>query len=425
MTSESSSTRAFFRQGSWLVLATVAGGVFMTAVHMVVIRYMAPAEYGVFFTLLRVYLLMGIPAAGLQTVFTQQAASALDEPSLARLHTATRAVLAGITGLWVAFVLVTAWFQEDWVRSLKITNPAALWVTVLVGLLLLWLPVLRGILQGRQRFLGLGWVQILDGVGRFSAIVVIVWMGGQAAGGMTGALIGQCVSLLIAVWLVRDALLGKGASFDGKAWLRRVIPLTLGPGVVLIMTNTDVIFVQATFSSKLTPMHYQPAAMIGLAFLTFTTPFAAVMFPKVARSAALTEPSTALRQALLGTTVLGLVTAFACTLLPKLPLQIIYFRDASYWQASPLVPWFAWSLLPLILANVLISNLLARERFAVVPWLVLLGAGYVATLVFLKPQLLALEPVVALRRVVQTLGVFNVLILAVSAWFSRPRSHSS
>ena len=418
MTSESSKL-TFFRQSGWLVLATLAGGVFMTAVHVVVSRRMDPAEYGVFFTLLRVYLLMGIPAAGLQTVFTQQTAAALDPPAQARLHHTTRAVLAGIFVVWLLMALATAWFQESWIRSLKITNPAALWVTVVVGLVLLWLPVLRGLLQGRQDFLGLGWVQILDGIGRFTAIVVIVWLGGQAAGGMAGALIGQVVSLLVALWLVRDVLRGAGSGFVWRTWLRRVIPLTLGPGVILVMSNTDVVFVQAAFSSEITPTRYMPAAMIGLAFLTFTMPLAWVMFPKVARSAALTQSSSALGLALGGTATLCFLAALASTLLPKLPLQIIYFGNPKFWQAAPLVPWFAWSLLPLILANVLISNLLARERFAVVPWLVLIAVAYVVTLLGLKPHLLALDPEIAFRRVVQILGAFNLALLGVSAWFSR------
>ena len=77
---------------------------------------------------------------------------------------------------------------------------------VLIGLASLWLPMVKGVLQGLQNFLGLGWVLILDGVGRFGAILAILWLGGQAAGGMTGALIGQGVSLLIGAWLIRHLL---------------------------------------------------------------------------------------------------------------------------------------------------------------------------------------------------------------------------
>ena len=54
----------------------------------------------------------------------------------------------------------------------------------ILGLASLWLPVFRGLLQGRQNFLGLGWIFILDGVGRFIGVALAVQRGGQAAGGM-------------------------------------------------------------------------------------------------------------------------------------------------------------------------------------------------------------------------------------------------
>jgi len=82
------------------------------------------------------------------------------------------------------------------------------------------------------------------------------------------------------------------------------------------------------------------------------------------------------------------------------------------------VPWFAWALVPLILANVLLSNLLARERFAVVPWTLLLVLAYGSTLLSLKPRLLQLEWIAAFRTVVQTLGIFSLLFFAVTVLFT-------
>ena len=66
----------FFRQSGWLMIATMVGGGLMFAVHTIAQR-MPKAEYGVFFTLLQIVTLMGIPAVGLQSVFAQQAAEAL------------------------------------------------------------------------------------------------------------------------------------------------------------------------------------------------------------------------------------------------------------------------------------------------------------------------------------------------------------
>src|SRR6266478_1810002 len=83
---------AFFRQSGWMMIATVAGGVFMYAVHMAA-KQMQKEEYGVFTTLLQVVSLIGIPAIGLQTIFSQQAASALTHDDQRALAGVFRAVL--------------------------------------------------------------------------------------------------------------------------------------------------------------------------------------------------------------------------------------------------------------------------------------------------------------------------------------------
>ena len=407
----------FFRQSGWLVVATVSSGVFMTATQVVANRWMTEEEYSIWFALLRIFLLMSIPSAGLQIVFAQQTAAAVTDEQHRLLAQTVRATLRATFLIWLAMAAVAFAGWNHWIALLKITNPAALGLTVAIGLASLWSPVVKGVLQGGQNFLGLGWVLIIDGVGRFAAISGILWLGGQAAGGMTGALAGQGISLLVGGWLIRHLLGAPGERMEWRPWLRRVVPLTLGIGVVQFMSNADVVYVQSLFTAQQTPL-YMPAAMIGLALVTFTGPLTSVMFPKVVRSVALTRDTRALRQALGATALLGVAAALACTLLPKLPLRIIYFSKPNYWEAAPLVPWFVWCLLPLVLSNVLVSNLLARERFAVVPWLLLPAAGYGAALALLKPHLLAIEPLQAFRTVIQTLGTFSLLLFGVAGVFT-------
>jgi len=407
----------FFRQSGWLVIATGAGGVFMMATQIVANGWMQPAEYSVWFALLRVFLLMSIPTVGLQIIFAQQAAAAVSETQHRQLARMLRASFQTTFLIWLGMASVAFLGQRHWIALLKITNPAALWMTVCIGLAALWSPIVRGTLQGQQNFSGLGWVLIIDGMGRFAAIVVILGLGAQAAGGMSAALIGQGVAVVLGGWFIRRVLVGPREKMDWRPWLGRALPLTLGFGSIQFMSNADVVYVQGVFSKGQTPL-YMPAAMIGLALFTFAGPLAAVMFPKVVRSAALTQNTRALRQALTATALICGVAALACTILPGLPVRMIYLRKPEYWSATPLVPWFAWCLLPLILANVLISNLLARERFAVVPWAVLIAAGYGAALGMVKPKLLQMEVMTAFRTVIQTLGTFSLLLLCAAALFT-------
>jgi hypothetical protein len=67
---------------------------------------------------------------------------------------------------------------------------------------------------------------------------------------------------------------------------------------------------------------------------------------------------------------------------------------------------------------VLIGSLLARARYEAVPWLLLVAAGYGMTLLYLSPRFLAAGQPRAFAMVVQTLGAFSLLLLAVAAWFA-------
>jgi len=435
---------AFFRQSGWLLIATTAGGAFMWLVHIPAIARLPQAEYGVFLALLQVMNLMLIPAIGLQTVFAQQAAGAVSPLEQRQLAWTVRRVLTGVAAIWLAMLALIFLVREPILTSMKIGNPAALWLTVASGLAMLWWPILQGVLQGRQDFLWLGWLQVINGCGRFLAVLVlVVALGAWAAGAMTAALIGFWLTVAVAAWRSRTTWLAAGQALPWRHWLRRVVPLTLGLGAAQFMMAADQVVVQNVF--ELTGP-YGAAGMIGRALMFFTGPMVAVMFPKVAAAAARSERTNVLAQALGATALLGGAGALACTLFPELPLRIV--RADKYLAIAPLVPWFAWCMLPLTLSNVLISNLLARQRTAAVPWLVAIAATYGLALwwrahsvypaaalkgfaaattlpgVFapisssVTSALLQARQLAAFPAVVATLGVFSVLLLAVTAFFT-------
>ena len=66
-------------------------------------------------------------------------------------------------------------------------------------------------------------------------------------------------------------------------------------------------------------------------------------------------------------------------------------------------------MLPLTLANVLVNNLLARQIFSVVPWLVIIAVAYGVALWLFSTSFLA---------VIQILGLFALLLFFLAAWFT-------
>lgn len=408
-----------------MVIATTLGGGFMWLVHKPAAAGMSPAQYGVFGTMLQVMALMMIPAIGLQTVFANEAAAAVTPDKQRELSALVRRGLGAVTLVWLALAILAAGFQGPLLRYWNISRPALLWITLLIGLAMLWWPVLQGILQGRQDFLWLGWLQVFNGMGRFAAVLVLVTLlGWQAVGAVTAALIGFWACVWVALWQARRVVMGPGKEVNWRGWLGRVVPLSLGLGASQFVMAADMLVVKGAWPEDVVG-YYSAAGTLGRALVYFTVPLVSVMFPKVVRSAALSQETRVMLHALGATALMGGAAAVACTLAPKLPLRMMY--EADYLRVAPLVPWFAWCMLPLTLANVLVGNLLARGRFAAVPWLVLVAIGYGVTLVLRVPAFRAAEQEVAFRMVIQTLGGFSLLLLAVAAWFTwaRPRGRSS
>ncbi len=408
---------AFFRQSGWMMIAATASGGLMYCVHPIVSRGMPAAEYGVFTALLQVVTLMTVPAGGLQPVIAQQQAAAITEEQQRVVASEFRAVWKVIFYAWMVSTVVATACWPQMVAALKIENPWAVPVTVAIGLLAMWMPLTMGLLQGRQNFLWLGWINILNGVGRFGLIcLVILVFHNWATGAMSAVFFGMALLIVFACWQVRDVWKVETTRVEWKHWLARIVPLTLGLGAAQFMLSADMIFTQKYFPAGQTG-YYAAAGMIGRALVFFTQPLTLVMFPKLARSAATGEKSHALALALGATVFAGGCAAIACTVLPWLPLRIIY--DKSYLVAAPLVPWFAWCMLPLTLSFVLVNSLMARSRFAAVPWLVLVAVGYAVALAVVGRHAGNLpDTQVGLRQMIQTLGVFNLLLFGVCAWFT-------
>ncbi|HEY3932355.1 MAG TPA: oligosaccharide flippase family protein [Verrucomicrobiae bacterium] len=409
----------FFQQSGWMMFASTASGLLMLAVHPIVSRNVPTGEYGVFTTLLQMVALMGIPAVGLQPVIAQQAAAAITNEQQRVVASEFRAVWRAIFFMWLAMILVVAIFWQQALAGLKIENSMALGAAILVGLASMWMPLVNGILQGRQNFFWLGWTNILNGVGRLCLIAIIVLMfHGWAAGAMSGVFLGMMVVVAVGGWQIRDVWKTKTVPVEWRNWLGRVIPLTLGLGAATFMLSADMIFTQNFFPREQTGF-YAAAGMIGRALVFFTQPLAQVMFPKLARSKATGEKSHALELALGATLLAGGAAAIACTLFPSLPLRLALYKPNYIATASPLVPWFAWCMLPLTLSFVLVNSLMARSKFSAVPWLVLVAIGYGVALTVVGRHAGSLADTQAgLRMMIQTLGAFNLLLFAVCAWFT-------
>lgn len=406
----------FFRQSGWLMIANLLCGFCMAFVHPFAIRMHPESDYAVFMTMLRIFVLVTIPASALQTILAEQTAAAINDERRRDLAATARGLVLGAFVFWLFLIFIAAIFRERFVAAFQVSNQALLWATMLLVLAALWMPIFQGVLQGMQQFFELGWSMILNGVGRVIAIIIAIEIFKSGAAGATvGAFVGIMSAVVVAAWPARRAIRLGGGRFDWRNLFRVAAPLTIGAGSTLFLLNITMPITQAHFHKDFTK-YYSAAEAIGIALVTLCVPIAAVMFPKVVRSRETGEGTNALRLGVVATASIALAAALFCTVLPKLPLQIMFFTKPEIVKAHVLIPWFMWAMIPVTMYNLLVNYLIARARYGIIVWAAVLPVAYALTLNnFFKHTTLA--PFEAFRGGLQILMGFSSAMLAVAAFY--------
>jgi len=401
---------SFFRQSGWLMIANIAGGFLMWAVHLLN-NFIPPGQYGNFGAFLAVIML--VPTIPLQMVLAQQTAKSLATGKRHELAGVIRFVWSVTFGLWLAGAIVVLIFQRRIVEAWQMNSPLGLWLTMLLVLLALWLPLFWGALQGRQNFLWLGWSMMSSGIGRITvAAFAVIVLHAYATGMMVGVLVGMVAASFIGSWHTRDLWLAKAAAFDLVGLLRQIVPLFVGFLGFQILFTADTIFVK-TYFSKVNPSlpdYYVAAGTLSRALMWLVLPLAAVMFPRLVHSAAKSEKAGLALPVLAGTFVLSVVGGLGMVVLSPWVVPWIY-RNSPPTAITSLLPWYVSAMIPLALANVLLNNLFARPASKYLP----------SATVFV----IALSYLFALTRfhdslvmVLQTMGVSNLVLLGACAFFT-------
>jgi O-antigen/teichoic acid export membrane protein len=403
--SPGASKHSFFRQSGWLMIANIGGGVLMWAVHFLSKR-ISKSEYGIFVLLLS--LAMCIPTMPLQMALAHQTAQAIARNRLRQLAGMIRTVVGWTLGLWLIASVLVFIFHKNIISHWDLNNAAGLYVTLGVVLLSLWMPIFWGVLQGAQDFLWLGWSMISNGIGRlFIAVIAVLALAAASTGMMTGVLIGMILSAAIAMWKTRSYWTGESLPFDWREVLREVLPPMLGFAAFQFLFTGDMMFVKSYFSEDNAGL-YGSAGTLSRALMWLVGPLASVMFPRIVHSAAKSEKNNLMQLVFTGTAVLAVLGAISLSILAPFIVRIVYRADYVT-VASSVIPWYAGAMIPLCLSNVLLNNLLARSASKVVPPLCIIAMAYGFSLTRFHASLI---------MVLQTMGVFSLLFLAICAWFT-------
>jgi O-antigen/teichoic acid export membrane protein len=279
--------------GVMMVAVTVASA--LNYVFSIIMTRMLgeTGAFASFNSLNAIFLIVSMGAFAVQTVVTKYVAEfeVTDEREKTR-------VLIHVFSKWLvvlSVIIIAASFAVAWpiADALKLTSPL---FVIIVGTSLaitIYLTLPYGMLQGQQKFIGLGAASVASAVLRITFGVVLVAVGLDVYGALGAATIaGVCVGGVI-VYYYRDFFRGKVKKIEGfhpgKAFLT-LVPVTIAIFLVIFMTQIDVVLIKA-LKGALDADRYSYGALAGKAVLFFPMGITMVMFPRVSELRAKGEPT--------------------------------------------------------------------------------------------------------------------------------------
>lgn len=314
----------------------------------------------------------------IQTVVTHRSVQLLNTAdSQNRLAAFFRAAnrLAWLWGGGLTWLLIA--LSPALTRFLRI--PEA-WPAVMLALAV-WLmavrPVAGGLLQGRQQFIGLGVVQIVQAAGRLGLGLVFMAGGLGATGAMLALPLASLAAQGVNLAYLRD-LLRRPAAVEALHW-RELATFSSYAALGLMgfawLTNMDVILARRFFAPEAAGV-YSAAVILGRVVQFFPLAIIMVMFPKSAeRQASDRDPAGILLPAWLLVAALcgGVAALYFLWPAPFIRLTVGAAYVSSVSQ-DHLLGWVGLGMALMSLANVWLNYFLALEQRAYVylVWLAIL-----------------------------------------------------
>ena len=369
---------ALLRHGIIVLIVTLTCSVVNYLYQLCMGRMLGPEQYGIFGTLISLTYIFAVPVQTIQ-VTTVKAVSKLqslgERENLGLLIRCVAKRVLGGSSLGMLIILSTSAFIARFLRLPSVVPIIILGVAFFFQLLV---PIFSGSLQGLQRFVRFGALQVANFGSRLVFAIPLVALGFGVHGALMGLIIGGGVSILLGAYFLRDVLRQPPDSCEGLKLSSYSVYTSLTFFFITLFYNIDVIMVKRFFDPAQAG-YYVAASTLSRAIFFGSVGIVGAMFPKIATwhehgNKVVTDQL--LKGTLFYTGLLGGIGTLGLNLFPTLAVSLMY--GTAYDESVRLVGIFSIGMFFFSLVYVFVFYHLAlgRKRFVL-----LLGSGAMAEVV--------------------------------------------
>src|SRR3989339_16918 len=339
---------AFFYFGSFGL------NVFRYFFHLILLRFLAPAEYGEFLSYLSLTYLLGIPTGTIATVITKYVAEFKGKGDKTSINLFFHYLIRTVTPI-ASFLGLALIFLSGPLSHVFKAHSLAL---IVLGISVFISPYLIAFQKFTfQTVLGLvsTFLTILFSIGLIS-------LGFGATGAVIGQLLGSVVTSLIIFLDLRPSFYPKVVTkkpphFSLGGFMGYSFIFALG---TMSLMSTDILMVRALFNPHLSGI-YSSLSILGRMILYGLTPLISLVLPIASHRQAISGTAKNILIKLGSVTVLfGLIGAGIFSMFPTLIIRIL--SGVAYLEAAPFLSVFAFTMVFFALSQFILSYQMAISR---------------------------------------------------------------
>ncbi len=329
--------KALLKDNAVLFISTTVLNLFGFLFHFYMGRTLGPSMYGVLGVLLSLIYITNIPLNTIQTSLANFVIKFNSKKDNGKINFLLRRSLRKLSFVGIGCIALFLLFIPLISSFLHISR-SPLYILSLFILFLLLTSIVRGFLQGLQKFKFLGGTLIGEGIIKFSLGVLFVSIGWSVNGAVLAIIFSYVAAFAIGIVPLKRYVKKTDVSFDTKQVYSYSLPLILMLTALTLFYTLDLILVKHFFSEE-NAGFYAALSLIGKVLFFGSLSISQVMFPKVTELYTNKEPTRPLLHRSLGILSLFIIPALIIYFTFSRFIVNLFYGE-GYFVIAPLVGWY-------------------------------------------------------------------------------------
>lgn len=245
--------------------------------HFSMARMLGPSDYGILVVLMSIVYIFSVPSEAIQNIITNYTSRLSIKKEFGKIKFLVFKSLK--RSFVISFIIFLVFIPIAFFLSsfLKID----LFLFLITGILIFFifsLPILRGALQGRKKFVSLGLNMILEGSIKVPLAIFLVFVAWKVYGAISAVLVSVFLAFIFGFFFMKDIIKTKKQEDEFKGIYSYSLPFFISILSIVLVYSLDVIFVKRFFSSEIAGK-YAVASMLGKMIFFGTSAISKAMFP--------------------------------------------------------------------------------------------------------------------------------------------------